>query len=91
MVGLLGDRAGGIRAERRSVTVDSFATPEAFRDFFKANYGPTIAAYRGLADQPDRTAALDRDLLELARHHDIGMGKTVMNWEYLLLTAHTHH
>lgn len=90
VLGLLGDRAVGIRAERRSVTVDRFATPEEFRDFFKANYGPTIAAYQGLADQPDRTAALDRDMVELARHHDIGSSKTVMNWEYLLLTAHKH-
>lgn len=90
VLGLLGEGAAGITTERRSVTVDRFATPEEFRDFFKANYGPTIAAYLALADQPDRTAALDADLVELARHHDTGNGTTVMNWEYLLLTAHKH-
>ena len=47
--------------------VTTFATPEAFRDYFKINYGPTIAVYRSLADQPERQAALDHDLAELGR------------------------
>lgn len=55
----------------------------------KADYGPTIAAYQALAGEPERAAALDADLAELARHHDTGDGPTVMSWEYLLLTAHT--
>ena len=51
--------------------VDRFATPEEFRDFFKACYGPTIAVYRAIADDPDRVAALDADLADLARRfHD---------------------
>jgi hypothetical protein len=53
----------------------------------KANYGPTIAAYRGLADEPHRVAELDRDLSDLVRRHDQGAGATIMDWEYLLLTA----
>lgn len=84
---LLGDRVTDVVARRQSLRVDGFATPEAFRDFFKANYGPTVAAYRGIADDPERTAALDRDLAELARRNDRGDGATVMEWEYLLLTA----
>lgn len=84
---LLGEWAVDLRAERRDLRVDRFATPEEFRDFFKANYGPTIAAYRALADDPDRAAALDRDLAELARRHGLDDGATTMSWEYLLLTA----
>lgn len=84
---LLGDRVQDVVAQRRTVTVDLFADPEAFRDYFKSHYGPTIAAYRGIADDPERVAALDRDLADLARRHDRGTGRTVMEWEYLLLTA----
>ncbi len=84
---LLGDRVTDVATRRQAVTVDRFERPEAFRDFFRANYGPTVAAYRGIAGEPDRVAALDRDLAELARQHDHGVGRTVMQWEYLLLTA----
>lgn len=87
VLGLLGARVVDVRTERRTVRVDRFTTPEDFREFFKSNYGPTIAAYRGLADHPHRAAALDRDLAELARRHALGAGSLVMDWEYLLLTA----
>jgi ubiquinone/menaquinone biosynthesis C-methylase UbiE len=86
-LGLLGDRVTDVSTERRMLTVDHFARPEDFREYFKARYGPTIAVYRSLADEPDRVAALDRDLLELARRADRGEGSTVVDWEYLLLTA----
>ena len=86
---LLGDRVTDVVARRRTVRVDRFARPEDFRDYFKANYGPTIAVYRAIAEDPDRVAALDRDLAELARRHDVGgPDHTVMEWEYLLLTGH---
>ncbi|MGY0006285.1 hypothetical protein [Micromonospora sp. I033] len=69
---------------RETVTVDRFAAPEEFRDYFKAHYGPTIAVYRANAADPERVAALDRGLADLARRHlDAG----VMRWEYLLVTA----
>ena len=84
---LLGDRVTNIVAERRSVTVECFADPEAFRDYFKTHYGPTVAAYRGLDADSDKVAALDHDLAGLARRHDRGTTTTVMDWEYLLLTA----
>lgn len=65
--------------------MDRFATPEDFRNYFKANYGPTVAAYRAAGADPDRVTALDHDLVELARRYDRGDG--VMDWEYLLTTA----
>jgi SAM-dependent methyltransferase len=84
---LLGDRVTGVAARRQTLTVDRFGDPSEWRDYFKLNYGPTIAVYRAVADDPDRTAALDHELAELARRHDRGSGTTVMDWEYLLLTA----
>jgi SAM-dependent methyltransferase len=84
---LLGDRVRDVSVRRETVRIGLFARPEDFRDYFKARYGPTIAAYRNIADDPARTAALDRELADLARRHDHGAGTTVMDWEYLLLTA----
>ena len=65
----------------------SSPTPEEFRDFFKTNYGPTIAVYKAIADDADKVAALDRDLVALAERFDRGDGHTVLDWEYLLVTA----
>ena len=82
---LLGDRVTDVVARRETVRVDRFASGEEFRDFFKACYGPTIAVYKAIADAPERVAALDQELADLARRHDLGGG--AMDWEYLLLTA----
>jgi ubiquinone/menaquinone biosynthesis C-methylase UbiE len=84
---LLGDRVTDVSTERRLLAVERFGAPEDFRDYFKARYGPTIAVYRSLADQPERAAELDAQLAELARRMDRGEGTTVVDWEYLLLTA----
>ena len=89
MRALLGDRITDVGAERRTVRVDRFETPEAFRDYFKERYGPTITVYKLIADDPERTAALDAALVDLARDGDLGTGSggTVLEWEYLLFTA----
>jgi SAM-dependent methyltransferase len=87
--GLLGDRVTDVRAQVRQLEVTRFATPEAFRDFFKASYGPTIAVYRTLSADTDtgaaRAAALDEALAGLAERFRGPDG--TMSWEYLLLTA----
>jgi hypothetical protein len=87
VLSLLGDRVYDATARRETVTVDRFERPEEFRDYFRDRYGPVMAAYRAVAGDPDRVADLDRDLAELARLHDRGTATTVMDWEYLLLTA----
>ncbi|MFJ7293362.1 class I SAM-dependent methyltransferase [Streptomyces collinus] len=86
---LLGDRVTDVSAERRTVRVDRFETPEMFRDYFKERYGPTISVYKNIAGEPDRAAALDGALVDLARDADQGTGSggTVLEWEYLLFTA----
>jgi len=84
---LLGDRVTGVVTRRQTVTVEGFATPQAWQEYWKSVYGPTVVAYRNIADDPERTAALDRDLTALAARYDRGTTSTVMDWEYLLLTA----
>jgi SAM-dependent methyltransferase len=83
---LLGDRVTDVEVRKEHLTVDRFADPVEFRDFFKLTYGPTIAVYRTIADEPERVAALDRELAELAARH-VEAGSGTMRWEYLLLTA----
>jgi len=84
---LLGERVSELEMRRGQLTVDAFAAPEDFRDFFKASYGPTIAGYRAIAGEPERVAALDRDLAELARAQARSTEPFTMDWEYLLVTA----
>ena len=77
---LLGAGVSSLTAEKRRVEMP-FGSAREFLDFFKRCYGPTIVAYRGLAAEPERVAALDAALLELAAEPGI------MNAEYLLVTA----
>ena len=82
---LFGDRVSSLRAERHTVRVENFDSGAAFRDFFANYYGPTIAAYRNVADDAERTAALDEALAAVADAHGAQTG--VMEWELLLAVA----
>jgi SAM-dependent methyltransferase len=82
---LLGDRVSDLRAGQQTLRVDGLEAPEAFREYFKSHYGPTIAAYRGIADEPHRVAELDRALVDLAEAHRQPDGS--LAWEYLLVVA----
>jgi SAM-dependent methyltransferase len=83
--GLLDDRVTDFAAQRDTLRVERFADGAAFRDYFKANYGPTIAAYRGLEGNPDGVDALDARLAELGDRYLAGT--SAMEWEFLLVTA----
>ncbi|MEU7631180.1 class I SAM-dependent methyltransferase [Nocardia sp. NPDC049220] len=82
---LLGVRVTDLELRREKAVIDRFADGVEFRDFFKANYGPTVAVYKAIAAEPARVADLDRELADLAVRHDVGNGR--MEWEYLLVTA----
>ena len=82
---LLGDRVSDLDVVRHHLEVDRFTGPSDFRDYFRDNYGPTLAAYRGLAEQPDRLAELDAALDALAADADEGGGR--MRWQYSLVTG----
>ena len=84
---LFADRVTTLRAERRTIAIDHFATGEDFRDYFKSKYGPTIAVYRFIADDPEKVAALDRALADLGNRSASSDGAFCLEWEYLLATA----
>jgi hypothetical protein len=81
---LLGDRVTGLECRPEDLHVGTFADGAAFRDFFKRTYGPTIAAYGNIADDPARTAELDAALAELGDRY---VRDGAMEWQYLLVTA----
>ena len=83
--GLLGDRVDDLTFTKDHVDVDLFTGPTDFRTYFRDNYGPTLMAYRGLADQPGRTADLDAALDALAADADEGSGR--MRWEYVVVSG----
>jgi SAM-dependent methyltransferase len=83
--GLLGDRVTDVEASQQLLGAGDLSDPAAFRDYFKTNYGPTIAAYRGLAEDPERTAELDQALLDLVERFRTPEG--TVEWEYLLVVA----
>jgi len=81
---LFGDRVTDLDLQRRTVIMDHCADPTEFREYWKRNYGPTIAVYKFNAGEPDRVAQLDRDFLEfLTTWNQAG----TYSAEYLLLTA----
>ena len=77
-------RVSSLTATREELDVDRFTTGAEFRDFFKTYYGPTIAAYRNIADDPARVAELDQVLADLGDRY---LQDGHMPWEYLLVTA----
>jgi ubiquinone/menaquinone biosynthesis C-methylase UbiE len=84
VAGLLGQRVRDLSARRGMLTVDRFDSAEAVHEYFKHHYGPTINAYRNIADNPVLVASLDAQLVELAQRH---LTHGVMRWEYLLVIA----
>lgn len=82
---LLGDRVTDVVTERRTLTVDHFPDGAAFRDYFKATYGPTIAVYRNIQGDAQRVAELDTAIAQVG--DSVLSGASTMEWEYLLVTA----
>ncbi len=82
---LFGDRVSHLETSRHAWPVSCFADAGEFLEFFKRHYGPTIAVYSAIADDPERTEALDRALEDLAERQGAATGS--MEWEYLLVRA----
>jgi ubiquinone/menaquinone biosynthesis C-methylase UbiE len=63
---LFGDGVSELSFTRHIQAVDHFATPAALIAYYQENFGPTIMAYKSMADDPERTSALDTALLDFA-------------------------
>jgi ubiquinone/menaquinone biosynthesis C-methylase UbiE len=83
---LFGERVTDVRTARQTVEFTS-GDPLEFREYWKRNYGPTIAVYKANAADPERTAALDAAFLEyLTSRRDPG-AEARWTAEYLLVAA----
>ena len=85
---LFGDRVDSLEMSRGQY-VERAASPRAYLDLFKKTFGPAVATYAGVADQPDRLAALDRDFLEYVTRANRGEpgDPAQYPYDYLLVVA----
>ena len=86
---LFGDQLEGWSVARKRLVVDHFGTPQEWCDYYKANFGPTIATYAAIAGDPALTARLDSDFLAFATEHNLSEhpDQTLYHLEYMLFTA----
>ena len=84
---LFGD--GSVAGDDPREYVERAASPRDYCEFFKQTFGPVVAIYASLADQPERAAALDRDFLDFATRSNRGApgGPAEYHYEYLLVVA----
>ncbi|MGH2705454.1 MAG: class I SAM-dependent methyltransferase [Actinomycetota bacterium] len=85
---LFGDRLESLEMTRDEY-VERAASPRHYCEFCKATFGPVIAIYAGLAQEPERARAFDRDFLEFATRANQGPpeGPAEIPYEYLLVVG----
>jgi SAM-dependent methyltransferase len=81
---LLGNGVRGVKMRRGALRLRRFDSAEAVLAYFKNHFGPMIEAFESIGDDPPLAAALDDQLIEIARDH---MVHGALQWEYLLVTA----
>ena len=86
---LFGDRVSSLEASKRELVETIPGTPAEYRDLYKRAFGPVVAAYGSVEDDPARSAALDRDFLAYVNRANWGSpdGPTELRYEYLLVVA----
>lgn len=82
--GLLGDRLA-LSFTRATYVERAPGGPQGFVDYYKATFGPVIAAYDGLDDAG--RAELDRAFLELVERWNTGAADAELPVEYLLIVG----
>lgn len=85
---LFGDRVQSLEMTRRHY-VERADSPRDYCELFKQTFGPVVAIYASLVEEPERAAALDRDFLEFATRANSGRpeGPGEYRYEYLLVVA----
>lgn len=79
---LFGDRLSSLEVSSHALDVDHFADPAELCAFYKRTFGPTIATYAAIGDDPECVAALDREFLEFAMRANRGGPGEQARYEY---------
>ena len=89
VAGLFGDRVVDFAMEQRLLDISQFDSPADIVAYYREHFGPLIMAFRNVAADPERTAALERDVLAWAERMNEGRAPGDANYpfEYMLLTA----
>jgi ubiquinone/menaquinone biosynthesis C-methylase UbiE len=87
---LFGERVASMETTRRTY-VERAPHARAYFDLFRTTFGPMVAILAGLADAPERAAALEREFLDFAARANRGApgGPLEIPYEYLLVVART--
>ena len=85
---LFGSQLASLEMTRRTY-VETAPSARDYCDLFRQTFGPMIAIRAGLAEQPERLAALDRDFLEFVTRWNRGptTDRVEIPYDYLLVVA----
>jgi SAM-dependent methyltransferase len=82
---LFGERVEWGQLRTQSLPCEHFAEPRELCEYYKAHFGPAMAAYDAVRGDDDRLAALDRGFLRFATLASRGgAGRASYEYEYLL-------
>jgi ubiquinone/menaquinone biosynthesis C-methylase UbiE len=86
---LFGSQVASLEMTRRTY-VETAPSVRDYCELFRQTFGPMIAIRAGLADQPERLAALDRDFMEFVTRSNRAAtsDRVEIPYEYLLVIAH---
>ena len=86
---LFGDLVSSLEASPRELVETMPGTPADFCDLYRQTFGPVIAAFASVEDDPEREAALERAFLDFVKGANAGSvdGPTELRFEYLLVLA----
>jgi ubiquinone/menaquinone biosynthesis C-methylase UbiE len=86
---LFGDRVSSLEASERELVEAVPGTPAEFCDFYRQTFGPVIAAFASVENDPQQSAALEREFLAFVKKANAGPpdGRTELHFEYLLVLA----
>ena len=86
---LFGDRVSSLEASERELVETVPGPPAEYCDLYRRTFGPVVAAFASVGDDPERSANLDREFLEFATNANAGPpdGPTELRFEYLLVLA----
>ena len=86
---LFGDRVDTLTWSTGSYVERVAGGPAGYCDFYRQTFGPVVAAYRALADEPERAAELDRRFLRFAERANRGRpgGDAELAFGYVVITA----